>query len=776
MSTGKNIKAPVDSSSPVPTQNHSPDQPFYSLNDFYSTLLSKSFKTSTDAITFCRDLCSSHGFTVKQEQSTHKNIYVYCSREGLPDSHRNPKVNPQRNRQSQRCECRWRIVLYENPKTTWEFRKSQNADAFIHNHPLLRPEEIKKEWPREVSEKIFELARQRLPTNEIRQQVREQYPDISWDDRRFYNRLSEERQKMKQRDTASRTMRLVNLSAQICMVNAGSDDLFHYVESKLATLLEDTCRFANVNMNAISTPFPAPTTDPSSQNIASQQQDDRKANPVKSEPKRENDCVHDLSNKSSVVQVKVEEGSEPAEPKRSSPSSTISVKKSFEALPKGYIAVPIPERVFHVKMYSQNSAGDIRRAIFDMQRPASTASPNVIGANPHLQYVAQHREPRRRRSRALFAPEEDTDSMDLDTPARKLSRQVTSSMIDDELDDLSSQSSPSNSQSLLFAASNNPTHTHEINSSGNHIDHHHRQLMGSNNAPFSIPTASSASVGGPDMFYSGSNTNNGPEVNNNNSMDNSHFLQQAPFPPADNNVYPSPGNINASNNPASTHRPVQVMYDPNSFVQHPPPPTNEMSMIQAQHNLSDRPHSMTFGATIPNSMRAQSVSIPRTPLDRPSMVRPAGYPTNFVQLQNMIEENDGKQRYYPNYRDPLQQAGQPSSPIPPRTSAASSSQMMAHQHQPQHHQEYISQQQHHDNSQQPQIFPYPINTPSSSHQSQNIFPHSYMPTNEQLLQQQQHQQQQQQKGKQQYNFNFHQQQLDRQQHEQHLYRRASGPG
>jgi hypothetical protein len=187
-----------------------------------------------------------------------QNIYVYCSREGLPDSHRNPKVNPQRNRQSQRCECRWRIVLFENLKLTWEFRKSQNADAFIHNHPLLRPDEIKKEWPREVSEKIFELARHRLPTNEIRQQVREQYPDISWDDRRFYNRLSEERQKMKQRDTAMRTIRLVNLSAQICMVNAGSEDLSHYVESKLLSLLEDTCKFANVNSNSIAMPVPMP--------------------------------------------------------------------------------------------------------------------------------------------------------------------------------------------------------------------------------------------------------------------------------------------------------------------------------------------------------------------------------------------------------------------------------------------------------------------------------------------------------------------------------------
>jgi hypothetical protein len=147
--------------------------------------------------------------------------------------------------------------LFENNKETWEFRKSQNADAYIHNHPLLKPDEIKKEWPREVSEKIFELARQRLPTNEIRQQVREQYPDISWDDRRFYNRLSEERQKMKQRDTASRTIRLINLCAQICMVNAGSEDLSHYVESKLTNLLDDTCKFANVSSSSFITPVPS---------------------------------------------------------------------------------------------------------------------------------------------------------------------------------------------------------------------------------------------------------------------------------------------------------------------------------------------------------------------------------------------------------------------------------------------------------------------------------------------------------------------------------------
>ncbi|RCH80931.1 hypothetical protein CU098_006384, partial [Rhizopus stolonifer] len=244
------------------------------------------------------------------------NIYVYCSREGLPDSHRNPKANPQRNRPSQRCECRWRIVLYEN-NGIWEFRKSQNSDAFIHNHTLMKPEDIKKEWPREVCEMIFGLARQRLPTHEIRQRVRERYPTISWDDRRFYNRLSEERQKMKQRDIAARTTHLINLSAQICMLNAGSEDLSRYVEDKLTALLQDTCRFTN-NTDTTNLPLPFP------QLVLS------------------------------------------------------SSKKSFESsLPKGYLAVTIPEYTFQIKMHHQNSTGDTRRAIHnDIEDEDSLSSPS----------------------------------------------------------------------------------------------------------------------------------------------------------------------------------------------------------------------------------------------------------------------------------------------------------------------------------------------------------------------------------------------------------------
>lgn len=63
---------------------------------------------------------------------------------------------------------------------------------------------------------------------------------------------------MKQRDTASRVIRLLNISSQICMVNAGSEDLSHYAESKLLSILEETCRFASVDQNSL----PAPITTP----------------------------------------------------------------------------------------------------------------------------------------------------------------------------------------------------------------------------------------------------------------------------------------------------------------------------------------------------------------------------------------------------------------------------------------------------------------------------------------------------------------------------------
>ncbi|KAI8143742.1 hypothetical protein BJV82DRAFT_609256 [Fennellomyces sp. T-0311] len=222
------------------------------LEPFYTDLLESTFPTSQAAIEFCRDLCAQYGFTVKQESSTHRNIYVYCSREGLPDSVRNPKRSPKRKRPSKRCDCKWRVVLNENKEThTWKFRKSNNPDAMIHNHTLMRPEEIERGWPKEVHEMICRLARERMTTQEIRQQVQAQFNTITWNERRFYNRLSEERQKIRQQETIDRAHRLTGTWTKICMAAAGCDELTEFAQTQVLQLLHTVCDMAQIQIDTL---------------------------------------------------------------------------------------------------------------------------------------------------------------------------------------------------------------------------------------------------------------------------------------------------------------------------------------------------------------------------------------------------------------------------------------------------------------------------------------------------------------------------------------------
>ncbi|SAL95081.1 hypothetical protein [Absidia glauca] len=229
------------------------------LEPFYTTLLSLKFTDSATAIKQCRALCAQYGFTVKQEASTHRNIYVYCSREGLPDSQRNPKSNPQRKRPSKRCDCRWRVVLYERDGN-WEFRKSLNPEAAKHNHDLMRPEEIETSWPKEVNELICELARQRLPTQEIRSRVKAQFTSITWNERRFYNRLSDARQKIRYRESGQRAQHLTGIWTKICMVSVGHEDLADYVEDDLIKLLETVCKLTDTDESSLTIPTPLSDT------------------------------------------------------------------------------------------------------------------------------------------------------------------------------------------------------------------------------------------------------------------------------------------------------------------------------------------------------------------------------------------------------------------------------------------------------------------------------------------------------------------------------------
>lgn len=164
----------------------------------------------------------------------------------MPDSQRNPKPSPQRKRPSKRCDCRWRVVLSENEDEQWEFRKSMNPNASEHNHEMMSPDEMVKAWPVEVNEMIIELARQRLQTHEIREAVRQQFPDISWNERRFYNRLTEERKRIRQRGVVERSQRLLLLSARLCSIVASNEEWSNAVESELQRMFENFCQMARL--------------------------------------------------------------------------------------------------------------------------------------------------------------------------------------------------------------------------------------------------------------------------------------------------------------------------------------------------------------------------------------------------------------------------------------------------------------------------------------------------------------------------------------------------
>ncbi|KAI7857189.1 hypothetical protein BDC45DRAFT_603731 [Circinella umbellata] len=393
------------------------------LTPFYEQLLNVSFPDSVTAIEHCRDLCAQFGFTVKQEASTHRNIYVYCSREGLPDSLRNPKANPKRKRPSKRCDCRWRVVLYES-NGHWEFRKSLNPDAAKHNHELMRPEDIDRNWPKKVIDLIYELARTNLPTSDIRSKVQQEFPHISWNERRFYNRLSEERQKIKHREAAVRARHLTEVWSRVCMAAAGNEELSGYVENEITKVLYQTCQMAKLDSNSLHSPMFAgeqqeeqqqqqnesqltSISEASSSNtpeLSSLGSIDMTPSPLATAGKKAPGGSNRGQRKGSQSKQKTSRATGPAAMTTATtfPTTTTAMTMASSIVskppdpPKGFTTVVIPQATYFVKIHSQRVANEIQ-----------------LTRNP-------------RRSRSISASEEAiSNSSDIIPPARKLSRRST---------------------------------------------------------------------------------------------------------------------------------------------------------------------------------------------------------------------------------------------------------------------------------------------------------------------------------------------------------------
>ncbi|KAG0225936.1 hypothetical protein BGW42_003985 [Actinomortierella wolfii] len=170
-----------------------------------------------------------------------RNVYLYCSREGVPDSVKNNK-EIKRKRLSMRCDCKWRITLFQQESKQWVFRKAMNPASMVHNHPLTSPDDIRQPWPQAVFDRIAFYANQRnLTTAETRERIKEEFPGLVWDERRFYNRLTEERKQIKLRDSESRVFSTMDLAAKVASLASADPTLSYKVTSSLESVLVEIC-------------------------------------------------------------------------------------------------------------------------------------------------------------------------------------------------------------------------------------------------------------------------------------------------------------------------------------------------------------------------------------------------------------------------------------------------------------------------------------------------------------------------------------------------------
>ncbi|KAG0264157.1 hypothetical protein DFQ27_001391 [Actinomortierella ambigua] len=170
-----------------------------------------------------------------------ENVYLYCSREGVPDSVKNNK-EIKRKRLSMRCDCKWRITLFQQESKQWVFRKAMNPASMVHNHPLTSPDDIRQPWPQGVFDRISFYANQRnLTTAETRERIKEEFPDLVWDERRFYNRLTEERKQIKLRDSETRVFSTMDLAAKVASLASADPTLSYKVTSSLENVLVEIC-------------------------------------------------------------------------------------------------------------------------------------------------------------------------------------------------------------------------------------------------------------------------------------------------------------------------------------------------------------------------------------------------------------------------------------------------------------------------------------------------------------------------------------------------------
>ncbi|CAG8521729.1 25567_t:CDS:2 [Gigaspora margarita] len=184
---------------------------FNVMDNFYAQLTPMKFPSAKEAASFCRQLAREYGFTVKQETSSNKNVYVYCSREGISESVKIGRET-KRKRASLRCDCKWRVVLFRNEQ-----------------------EHIPEPWPPNVLQRIADLANSGLSTGDIRNTMQLEFPNLLWDERRFYNPCSNKEYTDKVHNVLHKTFEDICKCAKIDPSSIFNDNLSTYGDMTVIT-------------------------------------------------------------------------------------------------------------------------------------------------------------------------------------------------------------------------------------------------------------------------------------------------------------------------------------------------------------------------------------------------------------------------------------------------------------------------------------------------------------------------------------------------------------
>ncbi|KAI7882719.1 hypothetical protein K492DRAFT_235822 [Lichtheimia hyalospora FSU 10163] len=135
------------------------------------------------------------------------------------------------------------------------FKDSASAVGFCraacHQYGFTIKQETSanKHWPSTMNSLIVELARDRVPTHDIRTRVQQAYPNIAWNERRFYNRLTEERKRIRSRDILDRSRRLLLLLSRLTSLAAANEHWAAHVESEMARLFDSFCQAAHPHVD-----------------------------------------------------------------------------------------------------------------------------------------------------------------------------------------------------------------------------------------------------------------------------------------------------------------------------------------------------------------------------------------------------------------------------------------------------------------------------------------------------------------------------------------------